>query len=170
MVARQRERSAGGGGRGERCAWERRPQGVEPLGVILSLSPCPPRRFFRHAWGCAPPRRGRGRGELLPPSPPRGRPPPHVPLPSAPPSSRLYSRPEAWQWEAIPSEGLAPQQEGGGRPPHTPPHPPSPAAGRAGGRGGGPQPLGHPEHPAAGARRSHPLPCLVPSSGSFPRF
>lgn len=45
MVARQRERSR----RGVR---ERRAQGVERLGVILSRSPCPPRRFARHAWVC----------------------------------------------------------------------------------------------------------------------
>lgn len=170
MVARQRERSAGGG-RGGRCAWERRPQGVEPLGVILSLSPCPPRRFFRHAWGCAPPRRGRGRGELLPPSPPP---------PGPTPTTRTLTLSPPFLSSLQQTGGLAVggNTERGARPPAGgrraaaphPPTPPSPAAGRAGGRGGGPQPLGHPEHPAAGARRSHPLPCLVPSSGSFPRF
>lgn len=47
--------------------------------------------------------------------------------------------------------------------------PPSSVAGRAGAVAG-PRPLRHPEHPVAG-RLFHPsLPCLDPSSGSFPRF
>lgn len=97
MVARQRERS-------RRRVRECRAQGVERLGVILSLSPCPPRRFARHAWVCAPSRwerRGQGRAAAQPPpgADPQ-HPHPHRQPPAQLPPSRLSlpSRPEAWQW------------------------------------------------------------------------
>lgn len=87
MVARQRERS-------HRGVRERRAQGVERLGVILSLSPCPPRRFARHAWVCAPPRRERrGQGWRTPTtltriaSPPPRLPPSRLSLPDRKPGS-----------------------------------------------------------------------------------
>lgn len=128
MVARQRrERSAGGevwvgGGLREPAAAacslppslpprERRAQGVERLGVILSLSPCPPRVGLR-APTARERRGGRGQGRAAatyPTPPDPGRIPPPAPyphrqppsgLPPNPPptASRLYSRPEAWQW------------------------------------------------------------------------
>lgn len=169
MVARQRERSAGGG-RGGRCAWERRPQGVEPLGVILSLSPCPPRRFFRHAWGCAPPRRGRGRGELLPPSPPPGADPHHTypyPQPPLPLVSTADRRPGSGrQYRA---RGSPPsRREEGGRP--TPPHTPQPCCWASWGPGRWPPALGAPGASCGGGAPlpPPPLPCSI--QWLFPTF